>query len=237
MKKLHFSMLIAGCIAIASLSGCGADTLRRKSPQAAGNSDIAEVSAPESSAADSGKAESGSTSAAGSAQTAVSTTTTAAQTTQRIHYTDLPDVHNFTAKGLNGESLSQADFARADVTVINFWSTTCPPCIREMPELAEFEKSLPDNVQLWTWCYDGSFNEKETREILSQSGYTGTTIVSWDGDLESLCGHLMYTPTTMFFDAQGNMIAKEIIGATGVAGPYSEAINAALTAMGKPAMS
>ena len=236
MKKLRFSMLIAGCIAIASLSGCGADTLRRKSPQAAGNSDIAEVSAPESSAADSGKAESGSTAAAGSSQTTVSTATTAAQTTQRIHYTDLPDVHSFTAKGLNGEALSHADFVRADVTVINFWSTTCPPCIREMPELAEFEKSLPGNVQLWTWCYDGSSNAEETRAILSQAGFTGTTIVSWDGDLQALCEKLMYTPTTMFFDRRGNMIAEEIIGATGVAGPYSEKINAALTAMGKPAM-
>ncbi|MBQ8921956.1 MAG: TlpA family protein disulfide reductase [Oscillospiraceae bacterium] len=230
MKKRRFFAIFTACCALAALSGCGGDTLRSRSPQTAGNSgDIAEISAPESSAAEPEQSAETGSSEPGS--------TSAPQTTQRIHYTDLPDVHTFTAKGMNGEQLSQANFARADVTVINFWSTTCPPCIREMPELAEFEKSLPDNVQLLTWCYDGSYYPDDAREILDDAGFTGTTIVSWDGDLQTLLSNLMYTPTTMFFDSQGNMIAEEIIGATGVKGPYTEKINAALTAMGKPAMS
>ena len=46
----------------------------------------------------------------------------------------------FTAETLDGSEFSPETLAAADLTVLNIWQTTCPPCIREMPELAELER-------------------------------------------------------------------------------------------------
>ena len=68
-------------------------------------------------------------------------------------------LRSFEAAALDGSSFTQEDIAAKDVTLINFWALTCPPCIREMPEIAAFADSLPDNVQVVTVCLDGSTDE------------------------------------------------------------------------------
>ena len=145
----------------------------------------------------------------------------------------LPDVHSFTAGTIGGGSYTESLLASADVTVINIWQTTCPPCIKEMPDLALLEGNLPDNVQLLTWCLDGSYNNAKAKQILSEAGFGGETIISWSGDLDKLLEKIMYTPTTVFLDSEGNMVCEEIIGSGDVITKYTEHINAALRAMGK----
>lgn len=54
---------------------------------------------------------------------------------------------SFEAKTLDGNTFTQDDLAKKDVTVMNFWSTMCGPCVEEMPDIARFAKSLPENVR------------------------------------------------------------------------------------------
>ena len=146
----------------------------------------------------------------------------------------LPDLHTFTAQTLDGGTFSEKDLAAKDLTVINIWQTTCPPCIEEMPELASLAASLPDNVSLITWCLDG-LDEKETvGEIMKESGFANPTIISGDGDLTELYRALMYTPTTVALDADGNMVGEPLIGSPKDAKEaYKDYINQALSAIGK----
>ena len=146
----------------------------------------------------------------------------------------LPDLHAFTAQTLDGGTFSEKDLAAKDLTVINIWQTTCPPCIEEMPELASLAASLPDNVSLITWCLDG-LDEKETvGEIMKESGFANPTIISGDGDLTQLYRALMYTPTTVALDADGNMVGEPLIGSPKDAKEaYKDYINQALSAIGK----
>lgn len=146
----------------------------------------------------------------------------------------LPDLHTFTAQTLDGGTFSEKDLAAKDLTVINIWQTTCPPCIEEMPELASLAASLPDNVSLITWCLDG-LDEKETvDEIMKESGFANPTIISGDGDLTQLYRALMYTPTTVALDADGNMVGEPLIGSPKDAEKaYKDYINQALSAIGK----
>lgn len=146
----------------------------------------------------------------------------------------LPDLNKFTAQTLDGGSFSEKDLAEKDLTVINIWQTTCGPCIDEMPELASLAASLPDNVALITWCLDGMDEKKAAEEILSESGFANPTIISGDGDLTELYRSLMYTPTTIAFDADGNMVGEPLIGSPDDAQKaYKDYINQALSAIGK----
>lgn len=148
------------------------------------------------------------------------------------------DLHTFTAKTLDGGSFSAADFADYDVTVINIWSITCGPCVHEMPQLAELKESLPENINLITHCLDDEMYTEEMTRILEEAGFDGTTLLLGDGDLMDLDRQVMYIPTTVFVDSQGNLLGKEIVGSSPDIRPlYLEHINDALTQMGKDVIS
>lgn len=150
----------------------------------------------------------------------------------------LGSLASFSAGTLDGETFTQDDLAARDVTVLNFWALTCPPCIAEMPDLAAFAKALPDNVAVVTVCLDGYGSEDAVREILEEAGFEGATLITGDGDLADLAGNLMYTPTTVLADSAGALVGEAIIGGQAdLSGVYLEAVNQALEAGGKEAVS
>ncbi len=151
---------------------------------------------------------------------------------------DFCNLSSFTAKTLDGKEYTQADFENADLTVINVWSTGCGYCISEMPDIAKFAKTLPDNVKVITYCLDADYALDYTKEIMQQSGFDGVTLTSGDGDLEKFNKQIQYTPTTVFVDSKGNQVGEAIIGGDdNIAALYKEHINNALTAMGKQVIS
>lgn len=147
---------------------------------------------------------------------------------------ELGSLKSFTAQTLNGGSFTQDDITARDVTVINFWSLMCGPCIDEMPDLAAFSKALPDNVQMVTVCLDGMGDEAYVESILSETGYEGVTLLSGDGDFQGVCDHIQYTPTTVIVDAEGNLVGDAVIGSQeDFSGTFLTAVNAALKTSGK----
>ena len=151
---------------------------------------------------------------------------------------ELGSLKSFSAGTLDGGTFTQDDIAAKDVTAINFWSLTCGPCIIEMPDLAAFAAALPENVQLVTVCLDGLGNEETAKSILEESGFTGVTLISGDGDLAALCGNLMYTPTTIFADAGGSLIGDAVIGGQeDLSGTFLAAVNKVLVESGKAEIS
>ncbi len=145
-----------------------------------------------------------------------------------------PALHSFSAKTVTGEPFMPEDLAAADVTAINIWSTTCAPCVREMPELAEYSKTLPENLRIITWCLDSdiSATSNEIDKFMNECGFYDITIAFGDGDMQLLYGQLMYTPTTIFVDAEGNHVAEPLIGAGNIEARYSEKFDAALELLG-----
>ena len=103
-----------------------------------------------------------------------------------------------------------------------------------MPELAEYAKTLPENLSIMTWCLDAdiSASASEIGQFLTECGFTGITLASGDGDLQNLYGQLLYTPTTVFVDAAGKQVAEPLIGAGNIAERYSSQFEAALKNLG-----
>lgn len=145
-----------------------------------------------------------------------------------------PDLKSFTARTLDGSSVTEDSFAEADVTALNIWSTSCGPCVREMPELAEYAASLPDNLQVITWCLDAEYNPEPNalKNFLTECGYEGMTLISGTGDLKTLYKQLVYTPTTVFLDSEGNQVAEPIIGAGDIKEKYDTQFRAAMQELG-----
>lgn len=150
----------------------------------------------------------------------------------------LGSMKSFTAVTLDGSSFTQEDIAAKDVTIINFWSLMCGPCVDKMPDLAALDKALPDNVRMVTVCLDGESSEESAKSILSEAGYEGITLLSGDGDFKGVCDNIQYTPTTIIVDAGGNLVGDAIIGGQeDLSGTFLTAVNAALKASGKAEIS
>lgn len=141
---------------------------------------------------------------------------------------------NFTCETIDGGTFTEADFANRDLTVINFWMTTCQPCIREIPKLEQIRKSLPDNVQMVLVSLDDLYSIDDVKEIIEQTGFSGTVMMCGDQDMEALSKTLLYVPTTLFFDSHGKKVGPTMVGSTdNIEDSYITTINDILNDLGK----
>ena len=132
--------------------------------------------------------------------------------------TGLPDqIPAFTAKDLDGNTVTESIFAEKDLTVLNIWGTFCTPCVEEMPELGEWAKSMPDNVQLVGLISD-IFGDEDTEHhdlavaITEKAGADFVQIIA-NSDFNSIMKWVTGVPTTLFVDREGNLVGNPIIGA------------------------
>lgn len=112
---------------------------------------------------------------------------------------------------LDGEQISLASY-QDKIIVLNFWATWCPPCVREMPALVEFQQNAPDDVVVIALTAPN--NDQTMSEVLQFLD---------DYDLDALTvlldPHLslhnalavLVMPTTLFINTDG-IIVKRISG-------------------------
>lgn len=215
MKK-YAAMLIMSCAVW--LSGCGTASQSQPKPQQSGSAGIS---------ANNSESEQ-------EINSVENTETQAPDGSEALQFS-LPNLNSFTAQILGGGSFTEADLAGADITAVNIWSTTCGPCIREMPELAEYAKSLPENLRVMTWCLDAEVSPdgQQIQSFLNDCGFTGVTLTSGDGDMQTLLNQLMYTPTTVFIDGSGNLVCEPLVGAGDIKEKYTSCFNEGLKRLGK----
>lgn len=160
---------------------------------------------------------------------------------QETDRTQFSNIKTFTAKTLDGGTFTQEDIAAKDVTVINFWSLLCGYCVDELPDIAKYSATLPDNVQIITVCLglDGKAEIEAAKSTLQDAGFTGITLMEGDGDFSTVCDEVQYTPTTIFVDKDGNTVGDAIttaMEADQMVEAYTQHINDTLKAMGQPEM-
>jgi thiol-disulfide isomerase/thioredoxin len=119
-------------------------------------------------------------------------------------------VSELTFKTLSGTDVMLSD--SRGPTLVNFWSTSCVICIKEMPHLAEFYKTHnPDGLQIIAVAmpYD------PPNEVLELAGHLKLPFpVALDikGEATKAFGSIKGTPTSFLLDADGKLV-KRYIGA------------------------
>ncbi len=123
----------------------------------------------------------------------------------------------FTAVDLQGNSVTEAIFAEKDLTVINIWGTFCAPCIKEMPELGEWAKNMPDNVQMIGLIIDINGEEDTKRHDLAvtitEKAEADFLQIIANQDFTPILNEVFGVPTTLFVDKNGDIVGEPIIGA------------------------
>ena len=127
---------------------------------------------------------------------------------------------SFTGKDLDGNDVSSDElFSKNKVTVMNFWFTTCKPCVGELGDLEKLNQELAEKggqvVGVNSFTLDGNKGEiADAKNVLSKKGVTYKNI--WfksDSEAGKFTSNLFSFPTTYVIDQNGNIVGDPIVGA------------------------
>ncbi|MBO5076798.1 MAG: TlpA family protein disulfide reductase [Clostridia bacterium] len=118
--------------------------------------------------------------------------------------------YDFVSHDIDGNEVKLADFASAKVIMLNYWEPWCPPCIRELPELEKLYEAYKDKGLVIVGVFESTDMDADARRLISQNGLT-YPIVRYEDALKNYSASAV--PTTLFVDASGNLLAKEVVGA------------------------
>lgn len=129
---------------------------------------------------------------------------------------------SFTAKDLDGNTVTESVFAENKLTMVNIWGTFCGPCINEMPDLGEIAQEYADKgvgiVGIVVDVADatGAVSDKLVQEAIDIVDYTNADylhIVPSAEMYKAKLGTVYSIPETVFVDSQGNQVGESYVGA------------------------
>ena len=132
----------------------------------------------------------------------------------------LPKFPVFEGKDLDGNTVKSSDlFSGKAVTVVNFWFTTCGPCVGELGDLDALNKELSGKggalIGINAFTLDG--NEaaiSDAKDVLTQSGATYQNVYFDSGSEAGKFVESIYAyPTTYVVNRSGRIVGDPIVGA------------------------
>ena len=126
----------------------------------------------------------------------------------------------FEGKDLDGNTVKSDElFSGNAVTVVNFWFTTCNPCVGELAELDALNKELAEKggalIGVNTFTLDGDEAAiSEAKDVLAKKGATYQNVYfNSDGEAGKFTENIFAYPTTYVVDRNGNIVVEPIVGA------------------------
>lgn len=126
----------------------------------------------------------------------------------------------FEGKDLDGNPVKSDELFSANaVTVVNFWFTTCNPCVGELSELDALNKELAKKggalIGVNTFTLDGDEAAiSEAKDVLAKKGVTYQNVYfDSDGEAGKFTTNIFAYPTTYVVDRSGNIVGDPIVGA------------------------
>ena len=126
----------------------------------------------------------------------------------------------FEGKDLDGNTVKSDElFSINAVTVVNFWFTTCNPCVGELSELDALNKELAEKggslIGVNTFTLDGDETAiSEAKDVLAKKGATYQNVYfDSDGEAGKFTTNIFAYPTTYVVDRSGNIVGEPIVGA------------------------
>lgn len=127
---------------------------------------------------------------------------------------------SFEGQDLDGNPVDSATlFSNNAVTVVNFWFTTCKPCVGELPDLEALHQELAKKggavIGINAFTLDGSTKDtNEAKSVLEQQGVTYQNIwFASNSDAGLFTASLYAFPTTYVVDRNGRIVGDPIVGA------------------------
>ena len=126
----------------------------------------------------------------------------------------------FEGKDLDGNTVKSDELFSANaVTVVNFWFTTCSPCVGELGELDALNKELADKggalIGVNAFTLDGDETAiADAKDVLAKKGATYQNVYfDSSSPAGAFTANIFAFPTTYVVDRNGNIVGEPIVGA------------------------
>lgn len=133
--------------------------------------------------------------------------------------TDMQEFPSFTGLDLDGNSVNSDIFSEHSVTVVNFWFSSCSPCIGELSELDSLDQELKGKggavigINTDTLNGDNSMIEEAKKILMQQkASYRNLYFDSNSGDALDFANSITSFPTTYLVDRGGYIIGDPVVG-------------------------
>lgn len=132
---------------------------------------------------------------------------------------DMQEFPSFTGLDLDGNSVNSDIFSENSVTVVNFWFSSCSPCIGELSELDSLNQELKEKggavigINTDTLNGDNSMIEEAKKILMQQkASYRNLYFDSNSGDALDFANSITSFPTTYLVDRGGYIIGDPVVG-------------------------
>lgn len=132
---------------------------------------------------------------------------------------DMQEFPSFTGLDLDGNSVNSDIFSENSVTVVNFWFSSCSPCIGELSELDSLNQELKEKggavigINTDTLNGDNSMIEEAKKILMQQkASYRNLYFDSNSGDAMDFANSITSFPTTYLVDRGGYIIGDPVVG-------------------------
>lgn len=123
----------------------------------------------------------------------------------------------FEVENIRGdEVITEEIFAQAEITIVNFWATWCPPCVDELPALAKLSTVTEGKVQVLGVLIDGLLEEgeqarddsalKAMNTLLDACNASFPIVLAEDSFLAALSSIIEYVPTSFLVSKDGELL-------------------------------
>ena len=113
---------------------------------------------------------------------------------------------HFSTTALDGSGVDESLFEGKSLVMLNFWEPWCGPCVSEMPDLQKISEEYADKGLLIVGVYS---TVSGTQDIVDSLGISYPVILNCTAFDQFVTG---YVPTTVFVDAEGNVLSEPIVG-------------------------
>lgn len=120
-----------------------------------------------------------------------------------------PRAPDFTLPGLKGGSVSLSDHLGKNVVLIDFWSTTCDPCMVEMPHLvAMYEKYKDKGFVVLAVSLDGPESLSQVQSIVHDKRMSFPVLLDQETKVIARYNPKRDMPFAVLIDRSGAIVDK-----------------------------
>ena len=134
----------------------------------------------------------------------------------------------FTTDDIYGKRVTEKSLGEKELFFVHYFATWCPPCVREMPDLAAVARKYGDRVGFIALLDDYDTNKAGAVRLVENTGVPFIVVNAKHSDFRNLLKMVQsgYVPTTILIGRDGKIIGDQIIGAYGL--KYANYIDKAL---------
>ena len=145
-----------------------------------------------------------------------------------------PSAPDFSLPTLDGSTISLSDYEVDKVVLIDFWATTCDPCLAEMPELVKlYEEKKAQGFEVLAISTDGPETRSQVSQTVSKLNMSFPILLDEETEVMDRYNPKGAMPFTAVIDRSGSIVLKRVGYQPGDEKSWKSLVAAVETALAK----